>query len=174
MKEPMNINHTALAQAARARFEAKMRGLSPRVLEMRLRALANKPVGTGQDEVDPLEQAFAQQALDIIKAKADAAKVQQAYEELSRTPPPGMTRPQQLAELEMLEHEQAAVIGRLENIANRPMGRAVEASIAIHKEAEREAGKAAAMRAAAEAQVAAADIDPKTVDALAKAIEAKR
>ena len=166
----MTIKEHRLVREAQARFAAKTRNLSPRVLELRLRSLANRPAGYGPDEIDPIERALARQSLDIVEAKNAAKKLNEARDEMRRSPPPRMNRPEQLAELEKFDHQEAALIARLESIANQPLGGAVKEAVALRKAADEEAKRIAALRTAAEARAAEQALDPGAVDALAAAI----
>ena len=157
----MNIDpkHRQRLNAAYADFQRQTRGLSDRVLHLRLIALANK----GPGETDPFLTALARRELEAREARSTVAGAQEELQQLRRIPDgvhyPG--QPDKKAQLalrkDQLEQDIAGQTARLVSIAQDPMLKAREEAIAVYREQEAAAEKLRAVRELADAKQAAAE-----------------
>lgn len=135
--------------AAQARFAERTRALEGKPLEMLLRGMTGRRVGFGEGEIDPVEHALARHSLRAIELVGVAERAQQEHAELSRTPPPHMTRTSYLARLDALEQEHGAALARLHGLREQGFGREVAEAAAMYADAEAEAARIAGIREAA-------------------------
>jgi hypothetical protein len=121
-------------------------------LKHRLTALANKPHGTGPGEVDPLVASLARQTLQALDLEDRVAAGRAELETIGRDLRRGGHRPGE-------PNWEATALKR-----QRTLEEDIKASMA----------RAAELRAAGEAALAAKSVDPSTAEAIAAGMAARR
>lgn len=150
----MNSDYQDRIAAAQARFAQRTKGLEPRTLEMTLRGMAGRAVGFHSGEIDPVEHALAAHSLEILELRDKANRIKADHERFERTPPPNISRPDYLAQLDKLEREHGSLVVRYIGTLERGFDADVAKAAQLYAEADREAGKMDAIREAAASRAA--------------------
>lgn len=159
--------------AAKRRLAEKTKGLSPELLRLRLRAIANG--GFGQTRPDPIEQSWATQALDVLTAQDGLERVAQAHADLEVNRDPRMSKAQRLFGLSKLEEEHSLLQIKVIQAAERNHVAAAQEARKFYAERDAQAAQVTAIREAAQerAEKILYDEHPVVAD-LAAAIVARR
>lgn len=169
----MTNEYSAELRAAKNSLAEKTKGLSPDLLRLRLRAIANG--GFGQVQVDPLEQSWAKQALDVLVAQDGLGRVAKAHAELEASRDPRLTKAQRLFGLNKLEEEHNLLKIKLIQAAEQNHAGAAQEAHKVFAERDAKAAQVVAIRAAAAARAEATLIDNHPAVAnLAAAIVARK
>ena len=170
------ISYDADLRAAQRNFAEKVRGLDPRLMRLQLLALANKQIGTGTGQVDPLTQSFSQQALDILTAKDGIERVEQSIAELSSRRDSRLPEGDRLVQLKQLATERDMLKIKVITAAERNHASAADAARTVFAQRDAESAKVVAIRAAAQARADATilETDPLVENLANVLIEGRR
>lgn len=169
-----NNSFDADLRAAQRNFAERTRGLDPRLLRLQLTAFANKSIGTGAGQVDPLTKSFAAQAIEILNAKDGIERIEQAHAELSRNT--RLAEGDRLVQLKQLETERDMLKIRVISAAERNHSSAADAARTVFAQRDAESARVTAIRAAAEARANATmlETDPLVANLAAAIVEGRK
>lgn len=166
-------DYAADMRAAKKSLSEKTQGLSPDLLRLRLRAIANGGFGTTQ--VDPLQRSWAKQALDALTAQDGLDRVAKAHAELEANRDPSISKAQRLFGLSSLEQEHNLLKIKLIQAAEQDHTGAAQEARKVFAERDAKEAHFLAIRQAAEARAASMLIDDHPAVAnLAAAIVASK
>lgn len=170
------INSDADLRAAQRNFADRTRGLDSRLLRLQLIAFANKPIGTGAGQVDPLTKSYAEQSLAILDAKEGIERIGRAHAELSSRRDSRLAEGDRLVQLKQLETERDMLKIKVIAAAERNHSSAADAARTTFAQRDAESAKVAAIRDAAEARANAImlETDPLVANLAAAMVEGRK